>query len=145
MNSHSQSWGYDHIDKRGEEVENWQDDNNMLLINDPEDQPTFYSRHWHTTSTPDLGFCTEDVHKHISRTVGEQLGGSDHRPVHLTLQYRTIQESSSPRWNYKKADWGSYETTDDLCRDIRVEGTDIDRVTKDFNAALLKAAHKCTP
>ena len=37
-------WGYDHIDKRGEEVENWQDDHNLNLINKPEDQPTYYSR-----------------------------------------------------------------------------------------------------
>jgi len=28
-------WGYDHIDKRGEEVENWQDDNKLNLINKP--------------------------------------------------------------------------------------------------------------
>ena len=54
FNSHSQSWGYDHIDKRGEEVENWQDDHKLNLINKPEDQPTFYSRRWRTTSTPDL-------------------------------------------------------------------------------------------
>ena len=52
--AHSQSWGYDHIDKRGEEVENWQDDHKLNLINKPEDQPTFYSRRWRTTSTPDL-------------------------------------------------------------------------------------------
>ena len=43
FNSHSQNWGYDHIDKRGEEVENWQDDHRLNLINKPEDQPTFYS------------------------------------------------------------------------------------------------------
>ena len=33
FNSHSQSWGYDHMDKRGEEVETWQDDNKLSLIN----------------------------------------------------------------------------------------------------------------
>ena len=35
FNSHSQSWGYDHIDARGEEIEAWQDDNNRTLINQP--------------------------------------------------------------------------------------------------------------
>jgi len=50
FSSHAQSWGYDHIDKRGEEVENWQDDQKLNLINKPEDQPTFYSRRWRTTS-----------------------------------------------------------------------------------------------
>ena len=37
FNSHSQSWGYDHIDARGEEIEAWQDDNNLTLINQPYD------------------------------------------------------------------------------------------------------------
>ncbi|XP_053381999.1 uncharacterized protein LOC128549389 [Mercenaria mercenaria] len=141
FNSHSQSWGYDHIDRRGEEVESWQDDHNLLLINNPDDQDTFYSRRWHTTSTPDLGFCTEDIHKNIAREVGQQLGGSYHRPVYLTLQYRTIQEPSLTRWNYKKADWKRYrELTDETCRQIPTKGRDINKVTKDFNAALLQAA-----
>ena len=52
FNSHSQSWGYNHIDARGEEIEEWQDDNNLIFINKPEGTPTFYSRCWHTTSTP---------------------------------------------------------------------------------------------
>ena len=39
FNSQSRSWGYDHIDARGEEIEAWQDDNNLTLIN----QPTLYS------------------------------------------------------------------------------------------------------
>lgn len=30
FNSHSQSWGYDHIDRRGEELENWQDEAHHL-------------------------------------------------------------------------------------------------------------------
>ena len=41
FNSHSQSWGYNHIDARGEEIEEWQDDNNLILINKPEDTQTF--------------------------------------------------------------------------------------------------------
>ena len=44
FNSHSQSWGYHHIDARTEEIEAWQDDNNLTLINQPYDTPNFYSR-----------------------------------------------------------------------------------------------------
>ena len=40
FNSHSQSWGYHHIDARGERIKEWQDDNNLILINKPEDSPT---------------------------------------------------------------------------------------------------------
>ena len=74
FNSHSQSWGYDHIDARGEEIEAWQDDKNLTLINQPYDTPTFYSRCWHTTSTPDIALCTEDLHSITMRELGDQLG-----------------------------------------------------------------------
>ena len=43
FNSHSLSWGYGETDHRGDEVEDWQIENNMLLLNDPEDPPTFFS------------------------------------------------------------------------------------------------------
>ena len=52
-NSHSQSWGYDHIDARGEEIEAWQDNKNLShsLIN----------RMTHRLPTPDAG--TLPVHQ----------------------------------------------------------------------------------
>ena len=109
LNSHSQSWGYQHMDRRGEEVENWQDENRLFLINSPSDQPTFYSRRWHTTSTPDIVLCTEDLHGSIRREVGEQLGGSDHRPVFLKVNLRASTEATFPRWNYKKANWTHFK------------------------------------
>ena len=85
FNSHSQRWGYNHIDNRGDEIEDWQDENNLTLINRPNDTPTFYSRVWHTTSIPDIALCTEDLHGIIERELGNQLRGSDHRPVYLTF------------------------------------------------------------
>ena len=108
FNSHSQSWGYNHIDTLGEEIEEWQDDNNLTLINNPEDTSTFYSRCWHATSTPDIAICTEDIHSITKRTVGDQLGGSDHIPVYLTLDTKITTASTVPRWNFKKADWKAY-------------------------------------
>ena len=78
FNNQSHSWGYNNIDKRGEEIESWQDENNRNLINDPLDQPTFYFRSWLSTISPDLAFCTDDIHRVISREIGPQLGDSDH-------------------------------------------------------------------
>ena len=105
FNSHSQGWDYDHIDARGEEIEAWQDDNNLTLINQPYDAPTFYSRCWHTTSTPDIALCTGDSHGITMREVVDQLGGSDHRQVYLTLETRTVKSSTLPMWNYNKTNW----------------------------------------
>ena len=57
FNSHSRIWGYNHI-------EDWQDENNLTLINRPND---FYSRVWNTTRTPDITLYPEDLHRIIER------------------------------------------------------------------------------
>jgi len=44
FNSHSHSWGYHELDSLGEDIEAWQDENILVLINKAEDPNTFYSR-----------------------------------------------------------------------------------------------------
>ena len=86
----------------------------------------------------DLAFCTDDIDGQINREVREQLGGSDHRPVLLTMNTYISCESTLPRWNYKKADWTLYsQLTDQVTKDIRVDGRDINKVVNDFNAGIL--------
>ncbi|GFS15506.1 RNA-directed DNA polymerase from mobile element jockey [Elysia marginata] len=96
------------MDHRGEEVENWQIDQNLQLLNDPEDQDTFYSRRWRTTSTPDLGFATDDIAKCTTCTVQDQLAGSDHRPIMLTVDLNMkrsmTQEENIGPFQYKLED-----------------------------------------
>jgi hypothetical protein len=61
LNSHSPSWGYADFKQKGEEVENWIITNRLNLINQPDDPPTYYSRSWITTSSPDLANATDDI------------------------------------------------------------------------------------
>lgn len=44
FNSHSPSWGYKDLNVKGEEVEDWMITNRLVLLNKPNDPPTFYSR-----------------------------------------------------------------------------------------------------
>ena len=146
FNSHSQSWGYDHMDSRGEELENWQDDNKLILVNQPKDQPTFYSRAWHTTSTPDLAFHSSDLEWNITRVVGKQLGGSDHRPVFLTVENQLIRESSTlSRWNYKKADWTMYKHRTSVLTVGLSTDKDINKVVDEFSRCIKQAAFETIP
>ena len=147
FNSQSQSWGYNTMDPRGEEIEAWQDENHLILVNDPTETPTFYSRRWHTTTTPDLAFCTDDVHQNISRKVADQLGGSDHRPIILALAgYKTPSSPQHARWNYKKARWGTFAVrTNELVHEIKVEDRNINNIVKDLNNAIIKAAKETIP
>ena len=108
---------------------------------------TLYSRRWHTTTTPDLAFCTEDIHKGTVRTVGPQLGGSDHRPILLSIPGKeTMITPQHPRWNYRKANWQVFKIrTNELLENLEVTGRNINNVIKDFNANIIKAAKECIP
>ena len=148
FNSHSQSCGYDEMGNRGEEVENWQIDWNLQLLNDPDDPDTFYSRRWRTTSTPDLGFATDDLAKFTTRTVQDQLAGSDHRPVMLKvdLDMKRPSQYAPPRWNFKKANWSKYSCrTDILTTGLNVNTRQIDKSNKAFTDAILTSAQECIP
>ena len=100
-------------------------ENSLVLINKPDDPPTYYSRSWRTTSTPDLSIATDDLAKKTTREVQGQLGGSDHKPtiLHIEVQKKVSQQRSKPSWNYKKANWVKFEKDlDERCRSLNSEG-----------------------
>ncbi|CAG2245306.1 unnamed protein product [Mytilus edulis] len=132
---------------RSDRKERKKGEHQLILVNDPTDTPTFYSRRWHTTTTPDLAFCTDDIHPNISRKVCDQLGGSDHRPVILSIRgTKTPIDAQLPRWNYKKANWGKFETrANELTKDIVTEGKNINNVVKIFNTSIVRAAKESIP
>ena len=147
-NSHSPSWGYPSINAKGEEVEQWIASNRLVLINTPTDPPTFYSRVWKTTSTPDIAIATDNIQKIAKREVSEQLGGSDHKPVILTLakQVNTNAGKMPPSWNYKKVDWKRFrELTDIYTKSITFSKHSVNKNASNFNSAVLKAAKESIP
>ena len=148
FNSHSEAWGYPESDRKGEEIEEWQVDTKLLLINDPEDPPTFYSRRWLTTTTPDLALATENIARKTTREVLNQLGGSDHKPVLLSvdLNYKPSEPKSLPRWNYKKANWTKFSVlTDEAALKINNKQDHINKKIKSFNESILGAAKAAIP
>ena len=74
FNSHSERWGYNETDRRGEEVEDWEIDTNLQLINQ-EDDP------------PHLLLKTLDDHINTRSSIGHQ------RPVR-----QNNQDSSQSAW-----------------------------------------------
>ena len=85
FNSHSPSWGYPSLDAKGK-VEHWIVTNRLVLTKIPlTDPPAFYSRVWKMTSTSDIAIATDNIQTIVKREISEQLGGSDHKPVILTL------------------------------------------------------------
>ncbi|PVD27011.1 hypothetical protein C0Q70_12161 [Pomacea canaliculata] len=120
----------------------------MILLNDPEDPPIYFSRRWVSSTTPDLAFATDDLSKKTTRGVQNQLGGSDHRPVKLAinLQYRPQDSKTFPRWNYKKANWDTFVSlSDQYTKGIRVADQKHQPCIDAFNKAIFKAASETIP
>ena len=149
LNSHSPSWGYEDLNTRGEHIEDWMTDKNMLLLNKPNDQATFWSRTWKKSSTPDLAFATEELEKKTTRKVMDQLGGSDHRPVLLKVHDEGCARSycKEPSWNYRKANWTKFEklTTTFCQKKGATNSDDLDTNVKRFTEAILEAAKWSIP
>ena len=148
LNSHSTSWGYAENDKRGDEVEDWQIETNLLLLNEQEDPPTYFSRRWLTSTTPDVAFATNNIATKTSRTVLTQLAGSDHKPVLLAidLNHNAKDLKPMPRWNYKKADWEKFShLTEKYTQAITTNNSNINRPSTTFDRAVLKAARETIP
>jgi ribonuclease HI/uncharacterized protein YaaR (DUF327 family) len=148
FNGHSPAWGYQDTDSRGEQLQDWMIDNQLILINKPDDKPSFYSRARKTTSTPDLAVATEDIQKRTTRTVGSQLGGSDHVPITLHVaDASTAPEYHRKRasWNFKKANWGKYQLhAEELFRNLDL-AEDINRNVKLVTNTIMTAAKKSIP
>ena len=126
-------------------MEHWIISNRLVLINTPTDLPTFYSRVWKTTSTPDIAIATDNIQEIAKREVSEQLGGSDHKPVILTLA-NTSAGKMPPSWNYKKADWKRFrELTDIYTKSITFSKHSVNNNAFNFNSAVLKAAKESIP
>ena len=148
FNSHSEAWGYAEADRRGEEVEDWQIEKNLLLLNDPDDLPTFFSRRWLTSTTPDLAFATNDVSRKATRTILEQLGGSDHKPVKISIDmnFQPHQAKGLPRWNFKRANWEKFATLSDwYAEGIRNKQEHLNKKVRTLNQCILKAARESIP
>ena len=110
------------MDPKGEEVEGWIIANNLVLINNPDDQPTFYSRVWHTTSSPELALAIGDIQKITS----------NRRPVILTLQNVIREVKLQPNWNYIKTDWDLYiKQTDNSTAGKQVSGLSVEKAAKE--------------
>ena len=95
------------MDNIEEDVEEWMIEKNHILINSHDDEPSHNSRSWRSTSTRDFAMATENIQRKVMREVTKQLGGSDHKPITLTLNQMPIPDykQKSASWNYKKPDW----------------------------------------
>lgn len=110
FNAHSQKWGYKDRNLAGDAVEDFLGSNNLELVFDKQDKPTFlhYSG---VSSNPDLLMVSTDIIDTTHRTVIED-SGSGHRMVMANIDltmYRASRPCNRVSWNFRKANWPAFE------------------------------------
>ncbi|GFO31993.1 hypothetical protein PoB_005849800 [Plakobranchus ocellatus] len=144
FNSYSLNWGYEDLDTRGEEVEEWQVINNLQLLIDKDDEPIFYSRAWKTISMPDLTFAINNILRKANRQVLAPLTTNDNKPIAITVTTITSPNIHTlPRWKLKKADWYRFRSlTNQLMVEINCQTSQVDKSLREITRAIIKAARK---
>ena len=94
FNGHSPVWGNESYNSRGQMLEDLFSEMDLCILNDG--------------SAIDLSICGPSLVLDYEWNIHEDLCGSDHFPVILTSN--TVEEEATPnRWNFKKADWLSFQ------------------------------------
>lgn len=145
FNSHE--WGYEANDENGEKLVDWAANNELCLVHDAKDLPTFYSRAHRKGYNPDLCFVSADSEGfpiQVSKTVMPSFPSSQHRPViyDVCIQIPIVTSVPRPRWNFRKVDWHQYsEKLDTAIRFIPPLANNYDRFTR----LVISTAKKCIP
>ena len=72
-------WGYKNNSADGDCLLVWASSNNLALLHDPKNEPSFHSGHWNTGTNPDLAFTTVGPDSRLPyRRVLERFPRSQH-------------------------------------------------------------------
>ena len=96
-----------------------------------------------STSALDLSICGPSLVLDYEWNIHEDLCGSDHFPVILTSN--AVEEEAAPnRWNFKKADWPSFQAqcSSELTEEAVMSAKD---PAGQFTDLLIQAANKAIP
>ena len=146
FNAHLPSLGYPDYNFRGNEVEELTNSTNLLMLQNKETPPSFYSRTHGTTSRPDLTFVSADL---LEKTDFEVLDdvGSDHRPIltKITFSQEKSHDPKKTSWNYTKSQWSKFSKKTDE-RYAKIKKTDtIEQFSHGIVTATMRSAKDCIP
>ena len=143
-------WGYNTNSTDGDSLLAWASSNNLALLHNPKDEPSFHSGHWNTGTNPDLAFTTVDPDNRLPyRYIFQKFPRSQHRPLLITPPRLSLPVPRRPvkRWNFCKANWSHYNSlTNKLARNLpSLDSTNVDQAYQDLCNTISKAAKKAIP
>ena len=141
FSGHSPVWGNESYNSRGQMLEDFFSEMDLCILNDG--SLTYIHPATGSTSALDLSICGPSLVLDYEWNIHEDLCGSDHFPVILTSN--AVEEEATPnRWNFKKADWLSFQVqcTSELTEEAVISAGD---PAGQFTDLLIKAANKTIP
>ena len=118
FNAKHRLWGNTTCSRWGAIVEELLDNNDIILLNDG--AQTRYDVIHNSESAIDLTLCSSSLGPDYQWSVGEDLHGSDHWPIHVKF-LRNSPSPCLPKWKAGEADWKTFQ-----------DSTKIDRTIEDF-------------
>ncbi len=104
FNAHNGFWGSSDRDKRGEMLEEFILEQDLLLFNNK--KHTYFKNDY--SSLLDLTLCQPSVFLDFSCKVFETTNGSDHCPIQLIHNIEPLESERNPQWNFRKANWAYF-------------------------------------
>lgn len=141
FNAHNSLWGCANNDKKGDQILTFLSTSNMCLLNNK--SSTYIHPATGVHSSIDLSMCDPDIFLDLLWSVNNDLCGSDHYPVLVSIPPAppTIEQQ---RWKLKKADWDAFEL---LCSsELKYEHlTPCDNAVERFSSILLEICNETIP
>ena len=143
FNAHHPIW--DEVqpeDTRGIDVVEWANDNSLTILSNG--SPTRHSRVTAGCSSPDLTICGAAWEDKCQWAVDdEEIGGSDHLPIVVTILTSTSHQpilGRAPRWRSNGVDWKKFREEVELKLSANPPSGSIKQKVNTFNEALISAA-----
>ena len=141
FNAHNILWGCADFNHKGQILEDFIDKQDLCLLNDK--SKTYIHPATGSSSAIDLFLCDPLLYLDFSWKVGDDLCGSDHFPILITVNNFTPPQRES-RWKLHKADWSKFKL---LCEN-RITGDSLKDSAdpiEQFNCILTSIAEECIP
>ena len=142
FNAHSQVWGGGRLDAKGRVLEDFINNNNLLLVNS-KNICTYVHPATGSRTVIDLTICDPALFLDLEWKVHDDLCGSDHFPI-LIRNCKGQPTSSAAHWKLHKADWAEFER---LCSQTLVKEAILGTASPidAFTTALVDAAVQTIP
>ena len=113
LNCRHESWGYPDSNQNGNQLADWCSANDLSVIYDPKQPPSFHSGRWNRGTNPDVTFANNTAGVTPIRDILERFPRSQHRPSLISTPplASTFKSKPVPRWNFRKADWESFTSS----------------------------------